>query len=254
MNWDKLKIRPSSLGYLMTGLDKPNLTEKQLAVFNELSAKEKRTDAQERQLNELKAKFEAPKTLSDGAMTYVHGLVDSYVYGYTENVTSKYLEKGVICELEAIRFLNEHLFECYDKYPEGTYENEWLTSKGCDIKQGRVVRDIKCSWSKRTHPKVWQDAHTPIYEWQLRGYMMLFDCDVAYLDYVLVDTPEELIGYEDISLHDMSNLSYEQRHTSVKYERCDEKEKLIIEAVKLARLEAARYFEILSCNRVNYEI
>ena len=49
------------------------------------------------------------------------------------------------------------------------------------------------------------------YEWQMRGYMMLWDCDTAIVDYCLVDTPEHLIGYEQRELHIVSHIDPEKR-------------------------------------------
>lgn len=252
MNFDKLKIRPSELGKLMVGLDKPNLTENQANELNTLLAKEKRTEIQQAKLDDLQAKLKAPPQLSAGAITYVHELVEAKVYKYKKSLDTKEASKGLTCESEAINYLNENLFENYTKVVEAKYENEWLISIGCDIMKGKVVRDLKCSWNKSTHPKTWEQAHSSLYEWQGRAYMMLFDCDVFYLDYVLIDTPPELIGWEDPSLHEMHDLTYEQRHTSVRYKRDIELEKLIPIAVKLARIEANKYYDEITTKRTNY--
>ena len=43
------------------------------------------------------------------------------------------------------------------------------------------------------------------YEWQMRGYMWLYNRDCAIVDYCLVDTPEDLIGYEQRVAHSQSH-------------------------------------------------
>ena len=45
------------------------------------------------------------------------------------------------------------------------------------------------------------------YEWQMRGYMWLYNRDCAIVDYCLVDTPEDLIGYEQRELHIVSHIN-----------------------------------------------
>jgi hypothetical protein len=251
MNFDNLKLRPSEVGKICAGLAKPSLTENQKEKMLELANKANRTEKQEITYQELLAKNAAVPTLSAGAITYVHELVDMKVYCYDIDLDNRYVNKGISCENEAIQFLNENLFTSYSKFPEGRYENDWLISSGCDIIDRGIVRDIKCPWSKKTHPKRYEDGLDPIYEWQLRAYMMLFDCHTAYLDYVLIDTPPELMGYESESLHDMSNLRYEQRHTSIMYKRDFELENVIKKGVELARIEAKNYFETLK-KRTNY--
>jgi hypothetical protein len=251
MNFHNLKLRPSEVGKICTGLAKPSLTDIQKEKMLELANKASRTEKQEIAYKDLLAKNAAGPTLSAGAITYVHELVDRMVYEYREDLDVKMINKGISCENEAIQFLNENLFTSYSKFPEGRYENEWLRSSGCDIIDNGIVRDIKCPWSKKTHPKRYEDGLDPIYEWQLRAYMMLFDCHTAYLDYVLIDTPPELMGYESESLHDMSNLTYEQRHTSIMYKRDFELENVIKKGVELARIEANIYFETLK-KRTNY--
>ena len=250
-NYDNLRLRPSEFGKVVSGLDKPNLTEKQSETLAELQAKDKRTDVQERTMAELIAKRDAAPQLSEGAKTYIREMVEADVYGYTDRIENKYFDKGIAMEQAAIDFLNESYFENYEKFPAGAYTNEWLVSNGCDIKKGLIIRDIKCSWNKKTHPKTWEQAYNSQYEWQGRCYMMLFDADEFYVDHILVNTPEHLIKFEDISLHVMDNLTIDQRHTSIKFERSLELEKIIPIAVKLCRAYANDYLNELQKNK-NY--
>ena len=250
-NYDNLRLRPSEFGKVVSGLDKPNLTDNQSKTLAELMAKDKRTEVQERTLCELLAKQEAMPELSAGAKTYIREMVEADVYNYVDRIENKYFDKGIAMEQTAIDFLNTSYFESYTKFEAGAYANEFLVSNGCDIKSGRVIRDVKCSWSKKTHPKTFQQAYEVNYEWQLRCYMMLFDCDVAYVDHILVNTPEHLIKFEDPSLHIMDNLTIEQRHTSLKFERDLKLEKTIELAVKLCREFANEYLNEMSNNK-NY--
>lgn len=239
----KIKFHPSSVGRLMADEPTASITPLQLQALNDLLSKVKLTEKQAEKRDELIAKRDAPPQLSAGAKTYVRDIVDSIEYKYTSDFYSKETDKGTICEQYSIDLLNRLTFNSYEKFPDGNYENDYLTSRGCDIKHGRVVRDIKSSWSKKTHPKSWKQAESKLYEWQLRAYMMLFDCDDAYLDFMLVDTPDELIGYEDPSLHCMDDLTDSQRWTSIHYKRDLTLEKKMIRNIKLAWDYADEYIQ-----------
>lgn len=247
-----LRFRPSEIGNICQGLSKQGLTDVQKKTLDELLSKIKLTDKQAITRDELIAKRDAEPQLSTGGETYVREIVEKYLYSYSDRLETRPMTKGIEAEQEGIEYLNSQLFTNYTKFPEGIYENEWLISVGCDIKQGTITRDIKLSWSKKTHPKTWQDAYNSTYEWQGRAYMMLFDTMEHYVDHLLIDTPDELIGYEDKSMHKMYNLTYEQRHTSIRFMRDSAKEEILKLAVKLARIYATEYEEILKTNTKNY--
>ena len=78
-NYNNLRLRPSEFGKVVSGLDKPNLTEKQSETLAELMAKDKRTDNQEKTLAELIAKRDAMPELSTGAKTYIREMVEADV-------------------------------------------------------------------------------------------------------------------------------------------------------------------------------
>lgn len=242
----KIKFHPSSVGRLMTDDTDTSITVKQLETLYELEYKPKRTDKQQVTLDQLIAKRDAPPQLSTGAKTYVRELVDAKLYKYKEDVYAKPMDKGTTCEQDSIDYLNSILFTSYEKFPEGEYSNDHLESRGCDIKQSDIVRDIKSSWTKKSHPKTWQDANSSLYDWQLRAYMNLFACKLAYLDFVLVNTPDELIGFDNESLHIMDDLTAKQRHTSIRYEHCPILEAKMIRNIELAWTYADEYIETLT--------
>jgi hypothetical protein len=65
--------------------------------------------------------------------------------------------------------------------------------------------------------------------------MMLWDAEEWSVDYALVDTPERLIGYEPLELHQVSHIPERLRLTSWALKRDIELEAKIVEKVKLAR-------------------
>lgn len=165
-------------------------------------------------MTEPKAKDEV---LSVGAKTHVEELAKEFVYQYTKEVSSKEMEKGIIVEQACIELLNEVLFSNFKKNTERC-ENEWITGE-CDINAPTRIHDIKAPWSLATFPATVFAGRDKDYEWQGRGYMMLWDCDEFEIDYCLVTTPDELIRYEPEDLHYVDHIDPLLRVTRVPYKR-----------------------------------
>ena len=184
--------------------------------------------------------------LTDTATSYIKSLVKAEIYKYDIEINSKYLDKGNNCENSAIELYNEYNFTNYEKNTVRMY-NEWLTGE-CDINAPGMVIDIKCPWSKETFPATKEEAEKGCkkqgYEWQLRGYMWLYDKDESELAYCLMDTPDYLIEYEpNKSIHEVEQLDDSLRITSIKFKRDTEKEEKIKEKVISARQYAEWYLE-----------
>jgi len=185
-------------------------------------------------MTEPKSKDEV---LSVGAKTYIDDLASEFVYGYKKIVTSKEMDKGIIVENASIALLNEVLFTSYSKNTERK-ENDWLTGE-CDVFTGKRIHDIKSSWSLATFPATVRAGRDKDYEWQLRGYMMLWDVDESEIDYCMVNTPDELIRFEQVELHYVDHIDPALRVTRVPYAR----DKALEEKIK-QKVEAARaYFD-----------
>ena len=181
------------------------------------------------------------EVLSVGAKTAIKKLAKQAVYGYREEITSKYTDKGLRCEDDSIDLLNSVYFTNYVKNTERK-TNEWVTGE-CDIFTGDSIIDIKTSWSLATFPVTEADCQDTTYEWQMRAYMWLWDCDRATVAYCMVDTPEDLIRYEQLELHRVTHIDQPMRVTQITYERDPAKEALIIEKVEAARVY---YRDVLS--------
>ncbi len=177
-------------------------------------------------LAELMAKPKsADEVLSVGAKTHIAKLVQETVFGIRKSVDSKYLRKGLDCENTAIALLNDYCGGNFTKNTERR-ENDWITGEP-DIVTEWAGIDIKCSWSVATFPLTPEAGADKTYEWQCRGYMMLWDRPTWDVAYCLVDTPDELIGYEDYGLHKVSHIDPKLRVTVVTYHRDLEVEALI---------------------------
>ena len=111
-----------------------------------------------------------------------------------------------------------------------------------------MIVDIKSSFTKETFPATEEDIPKTGYEWQGRGYMMLWGRSKFRLAYCLSSTPYELLHYEkNLSLHiveeNVSELPYEYRVTTKDFYRDFKKEELIVYKVKECRKYANWYFQ-----------
>ena len=173
--------------------------------------------------------------LSVTAKTYLKSIAKKISYDYETELDIKSFAKGKACEDAGIGLINQVYFKNYKKHV-GRIKTE-LMSGECDIFVPSVlVRDVKNAWSLDTFPVLVEDAHTSDYEWQLRAYMHLYDVNQAYLDWVLIDTPDELIKWEPEHLHKVSHIDPCLRVTTVYYERDMELEEKMLNKCRAAQI------------------
>lgn len=174
-------------------------------------------------------------TLSQTAKTYIHSLVAQEIFGVEFEVTSKHMEKGLLVENDSIALLNRVRRLGLAKNAERRTDD--FISGECDLfdTQRRRGHDLKSSWSIATFPILVEDCADKLYEWQMRGYMRLWDAEVWEVNYALVNTPDNLIGYEPQSLHFVDHIPEHMRLTTWTVQRDREKEAAMVERVKLAR-------------------
>lgn len=184
-------------------------------------------------MTEPRSKSEGP--LSVGAKTHVREIAAQDIFGVEFEVSSKQMEKGIVCEEQSIALLNAvrglSLTKNAERRDNGLYTGE------CDLfhEPRRRGHDIKTSWSIATFPISQTDCEDKLYEWQMRGYMALWDADEWEVNYCLVSTPENLIGYEPQSLHFVDHLPAHLRVTTWQIKRDAAKEAAMAEKVRLAR-------------------
>lgn len=189
------------------------------------------------------AAMKAGEVLSAGAKTYIRELASQEIFGVVFDVSSKQMDKGLSVEGESIALLNQVRGLSLVKNNERR-TNDFITGE-CDVfdierKRGH---DIKSSWSMATFPILPADCEDSLYEWQMRGYMWLWDADEWSVDYCLVNTPDELLGrYEPIDLHTVDHIPPHMRVTSWTVKRDREKESQMAEKVKAARAYMAHVF------------
>lgn len=228
----ELIIRCSSIGRLMAKPDNAEIDPEFLTPeLAGIIAKTKRTDEEKSVLEDARR-----KSLSAGGKTHVRELVREAIYGFEPaDLGTRPILKGRAVEQECIdllaRLTGRPLVKNSERRTNGLITGE------CDIFDApmRHGRDIKAPFSMETMPIVLADCYDSGYEWQMQGYEILWDADTWSVDYMLVDTPEELIGYEPQHLHFVSHIRENLRWTTWTVKRDRALESLIVDKVLAAR-------------------
>lgn len=131
--------------------------------------------------------------MGETCKSYLKELYVEKVYGIKKEVTSKYIEKGLMVEDSAIALYSAFNGGFYTKNDEW-FKNDFLSGTP-DIISDEVVIDIKSSWSPHSMPFK-GDPIKKDYYYQLMGYMALTGLKMAKLAYVLIDTPFQLVEDE----------------------------------------------------------
>lgn len=185
--------------------------------------------------NPTAAAVKAGEVLSAGAKTFIRSMAAEEILGVDFGFSSKYTEKGTLVEQDGIDLLNRvrglNLAKNTERRTNG------LISGECDLYDAERNRghDIKCPWSAQTFPIAEIDCVDSDYEWQMRGYMALWNADEWEVNYCLVDTPDRLIGYEPLQLHVVSHIPENMRLTTWTVKRDPEKEAAMFQKVMHAR-------------------
>jgi hypothetical protein len=178
-------------------------------------------------LGKIMSKSKKPGELSQTCITY---LKECYAED-KEELSSKYLTKGILLENEAIEFASKVLYGGIKAYKnEDIYANEWLVGTPDVILENSII-DTKCSWNRKTLLDSALELNTD-YQWQLIGYMFLCNKDYATLFYYLGDTPAAANYGVKVSY---SHLEDFERWVSYEFKRDLDKEQEIIDKVEQCR-------------------
>jgi hypothetical protein len=235
-----LIVRCSSIGKLMAKPDAADLDPGYLtAEVRAIIAKTKRSDEEKSVLEDVRR-----KSLSAGGKTHVRELVREAVYGFEPaEINTRPIMKGRELEQAGIEMLARLTGRPLVKNSER--RTNGLISGECDVfdLELRHGRDAKLPYSMESMPIVLADCYDSGYEWQMQGYEILWDANTWSVDYLLLSTPEDLIGYEPPSLHYVDHIPERLRWTSWLVERDRALEALIVDKVLAAR----RYYrEVLN--------
>jgi hypothetical protein len=145
------------------------------------------------------------ETLSETAKSYIQDLFKERELGIYKEFSSRYTDKGLEMEDQAIQFASEVLNWEFVVKNEVRFNNEWLTGEP-DINTDNLLADIKCSWSGSTFPLFDETLKNKDYYYQLQGYMMLTGHDTSELVYCLMNTPHQIVEDEVRRQHWKLNL------------------------------------------------
>ena len=181
--------------------------------------------------------------LSQTAKSYIEQLAKEDFFGYTSPLLNRYLDKGINQELESINLLNSIRFENYEKNTL-RLENDFITGE-CDIITTESIIDIKTTWSLETFPALEEDADS--YEWQVRGYMYLFNKPKALVVFCMIDTDDDLLSdWDNREIHKVSHIDPVKRITVVEYHREDALDELMEQRLRDASEFYSQYMQQLN--------
>ena len=157
-------------------------------------------------LDSIMTKGRSKTGLSATAQQVIRDMTNSELYNTPITISGKYLDKGIECEDDSIMLFNNVFFKSLTKN-DRRLTNDYITGE-CDLLDTDTVIDIKTSWSLKTFAK--QRYDTTSYEWQLRGYMWLYDKAKACTAHCLVDTPDDLCQFEQ-EVHKFGHIAEHDR-------------------------------------------
>lgn len=158
-----------------------------------------------------------------------------------EEIRSKYIDKGNMVELDLIDFMAEQLNLGMAEKNLITMHNEYVVGTA-DVVTRDTIIDVKAAWSIKTLHDAVTSGIDKDYEWQGRGYMMLWDKPNFIVFHGLLNTPEEAnygveVNYDDIPA--------EHRWVAYKVQRDVTIEQQIIQKVIECREWLERYDEVV---------
>lgn len=127
--------------------------------------------------------------LSEIAKTMLTLWYKEQLYARRAYIGSKYLDKGISCEDEAIAYVNPLWTNNKEQF-----SNEYLCGEPDVITDDEII-DIKNSWDFTTFPLFSKTCPSKDYEWQVLGYMDLTGKRKAKVIYTLMDIPDSLIPF-----------------------------------------------------------
>lgn len=211
-NRPKFICRCSSIGKLMTNPREkgnsqkymeaaallPELREKYANTVNKetktaqnLLARIHKVDQEVRDLSRHKDEIH----LSKSAIYVIQDWMKEQLGYPRQELRSKYTQKGLLMEGDAIDFIAEHYGWSGIKKNTERKTNEYITGEADIVLPDRVL-DVKCSWSGDSFPLMDIDIPIDGYGWQGLGYMALWGKDNFQLTYALMDAPDSIVDKE----------------------------------------------------------
>jgi len=176
------------------------------------------------------------ETLSQTTKSYLEEWVKEQIYGVKKQINSKYLQKGLALEDQAIEFYSVAMDKDFMIKNLDHFEDDFFTGTPDCMHEG-IVYDFKTSWDCFTFPLFDQEPDMGYY-YQLQVYMHLTGLRKAKLVYTLQDTPDYLTHEEPVSYAHVDN-SYRVKEFEIDYDP------IVIETAKAKVIECREYVKEL---------
>lgn len=232
IDWSKFTFRASGFGNAMVsakGKSYAQMYEDTLAILSEVEEKIESTKNKETKLyssllekqkvlnakaDRLEPLTEIPN-LSEGCKTYLCDIYTAVKFGRTEDIKSKYMQKGLHMEEDAITLYSLFCGEMFTKNKERK-NNGWVEGE-CDLDVDGFIGDTKVNWTAFQFTRTVVKPTSRNYKWQIKIYCWLFNKPFGKLIYCLLNTPEHLVVAEE------KKLMYDWLGTKEEYlEACKE--------------------------------
>lgn len=181
----KFKAHCSSLGTVMR---LTSLTDNQLQKIAEYTVKEKLTEKQREEYNNLVYRRDNPE-LMEGAKTLLRNW---YAYKIGLDKGKEYIkeaQKGIVMEDHSIELLDNIIFGSQGLIKNTSYNSNEYIQGTADVIGDDFVLDAKSPWDSKTFFQKAIDKVDIDYIWQLKGYCLLENKEKAILGYAMVNTP-----------------------------------------------------------------
>lgn len=194
-NW---KPRASSISHILTCLPKELTSDEKKSIqenidsllkekndgINSNGRKVKWTETKEKDLEKLNNTLKGEDKLPSSAITHLEDIFRVIFYKRIRVLTNKYLDKGKICEQDAIALISETDGVFYVKNKERFY-NQYSEGEPDILKNG-IVQDTKCNYDLKSFDEAELISD---YEYQLKDYCWLTGAKKGLLRYCLVNNP-----------------------------------------------------------------
>lgn len=135
--------------------------------------------------------------LSATAKTHLYKVYIEHHWNRRRQLTTKQLEKGIICEPKAIEMIMVLDDAFYEKNDE-VKDNKWII--GCADVVDEFIQDVKSSYDADTFIPMLLEPLEKNYEIQMQGYMWLWEKQKALVRRCLISAPERILSNEKRSL------------------------------------------------------
>jgi hypothetical protein len=135
--------------------------------------------------------------LSETSKSYLYKVYIEHHWNRRRQLTTKQLEKGIICEPKAIEMISVLDDAFYEKNDE-VKENEWIIGTADVVDE--FIQDVKSSYDAETFIPMILDPLEKNYTYQMQGYMWLWDKQKALVRRCLISAPERILANEKRSL------------------------------------------------------